>query len=177
MKVGQHPLVTALMKGVSNERPPLPRYQYIWDVEIVIRKMKEMPENSNLNLEQLSIKLVTLLGLCAINRSSELGALNVKWMSKTNDGYKCSFGIKVKHSRQGKPAPHVSFHSFPQDRKVCPMTCIDDYKERTMASRTQNNTNALFLSWKKTSQTSLKINTYKVGCKNAKIIRHRCVKI
>ena len=70
-------------------------------------------------------------------------------MSKTNDGYKCSFGIKVKHSRQGKPAPPVSFHSFPQDKKVCPMTCIDDYKERTKASRTLNETNVLFLGLKK----------------------------
>ena len=30
--VGQHPLVTRLMKGIANERPPKPRYTTTWDV-------------------------------------------------------------------------------------------------------------------------------------------------
>jgi len=31
--VGQHPSVTSLMKGVSRERPPKPKYVNIWEVE------------------------------------------------------------------------------------------------------------------------------------------------
>ena len=33
--VGQHPLVTRLMKGIANERPPKPRYTTTWDVSKV----------------------------------------------------------------------------------------------------------------------------------------------
>ena len=33
--VGQHPLVTRLMKGVFNDRPPLPRYTSTWNVQCV----------------------------------------------------------------------------------------------------------------------------------------------
>ena len=112
MKAGQHPLIVGLMKGVSNERPPLPKYRYIWDVELVINKMRDLPENSQLGFEQLSVKLVTLLGLCAVERSSELGALDMKWMSKANNKYTCQFGVKTKHSRTGKPTPPVLFHVF-----------------------------------------------------------------
>ena len=32
--VGQHPLVTRMLKGAFNERPPLPRYSTFWDVGI-----------------------------------------------------------------------------------------------------------------------------------------------
>ena len=34
--VGQHPLVTRLMKGVFNDRPPLPRYICTWNVQTVL---------------------------------------------------------------------------------------------------------------------------------------------
>ena len=40
-KAGQHPRVTALLKGVSNERPPKPRYTAVWDVEQVLRQLKK----------------------------------------------------------------------------------------------------------------------------------------
>ena len=33
--IGQHPLVTRLMKGVYNLRPPKPRYTYTWDLDMV----------------------------------------------------------------------------------------------------------------------------------------------
>ena len=92
--VGKHPLVCTLMKGASNLIPPQPGYRHIWDVEIVIQKMRDMPHNNSLTLKQLSYKLITLLGLCAIKRSGELAALNVKWMSAFSDKTECAFGIR-----------------------------------------------------------------------------------
>ena len=50
IKVGAHPKVCALMKGVSNLRPPQPRYRFIWDVERVIKYMNNMPSNESLSL-------------------------------------------------------------------------------------------------------------------------------
>jgi len=35
--IGQHPLVTRMLKGVYNERPPLPRYSSFWYVGEVLR--------------------------------------------------------------------------------------------------------------------------------------------
>ena len=148
MKVGSHPYVTDLMKGVNNERPPLPKYRFIWDVELVLGKMKELPGNQDLPLDLLSHKLVTLLGLCAVQRGSEIHALNLKWISKSSEGYKCAFGCKVKHSRNGKVAPPVDFYPFPQDLKLCPVDCLDAYIKLTQPFR-ESAGNALFLSTKK----------------------------
>ena len=38
--VGQHPHVCALLKGMFNERPPQPRYIFIWDVQTVLDLVK-----------------------------------------------------------------------------------------------------------------------------------------
>lgn len=39
--VGQHPSVTSLMKGVSRERPPKPKYVNIWEVEQSLRSIQK----------------------------------------------------------------------------------------------------------------------------------------
>ena len=46
-----------------------------------------MGSNENLSLRDLSLKLVTLLGLVAPNRCAELAELDVKNMSKTKTTY------------------------------------------------------------------------------------------
>ena len=147
VKVGSHPLVCDLLKGVNNERPPLPKYRFIWDVDLVLGKMNDLPENHDLSMDILGYKLVTLLGLCAVQRGSEIHALNIKWMSKTSEGYKCYFGSRVKHSKQGKVAPPVEFYPFPQNPKLCPVLCLDAYIEQTQPFRALVG-NDLFLSTK-----------------------------
>ena len=144
--VGKHPLVRDLMKGASNLRPPQPRYRHIWDVEAVIQKMRVMPPNSSLTLKQLSYKVITLLGLCAIKRSGELAALNVKWKSTFSDKMVCSFGIRGKTSSQGQVAKPISFHRFASEDIICPAKCLEDYLQRTSKFRSENNTHMVFLS-------------------------------
>ena len=34
--VGKHPRVCSLLKGIFNERPPIPRYTFIWNVQKVL---------------------------------------------------------------------------------------------------------------------------------------------
>ena len=147
--VGKHPLVCSLMKGASNLRPPQPRYKHVWDVNLVIEKLKSMPDDFGLTLEQLSYKTITLLSLCAIKRSGELSMLNVKWMALYNDRIECSFGIKGKTTKPGKVAKAITFHEFASNRRICPVTCLKSYLERTKQSRTEHNTQLVFLSVKK----------------------------
>ena len=43
--VGQHPLVIRLMKGVFNDRPPLPRYTSTWNVQMVLNHFGSLGSN------------------------------------------------------------------------------------------------------------------------------------
>lgn len=60
-RVGEHPLITQLLKGMFNSRPPLPRYSVIWDIQTVLTYMNYLGSNERLSLKCLSQKLGVLL--------------------------------------------------------------------------------------------------------------------
>ena len=66
--VGQHPLVTRLLKGAFNDRPPLPKYTSTWEVQVVLDYLQLLGENESLSLKQLTWKTVMLLALTRPSR-------------------------------------------------------------------------------------------------------------
>ena len=40
-EVGKHPLVSRMMKGIFNERPPWSKYGSVWKVEVVFSWFKD----------------------------------------------------------------------------------------------------------------------------------------
>ena len=61
--IGQHPLVSRVLKGAYHARPPQPRYNTFWDVGIVLRYIKSLGSNDSLSLCQLTLKTTMILGL------------------------------------------------------------------------------------------------------------------
>ena len=146
--VGKHPRVSALLAGISNLRPPLPKYGFTWDVEIVLQFFLSWPKNSDLTPKELSLKLVTLLGLVATSRSSELQLLDLKFLSKFATYY--SFGINgvFKTSKKGRAPKPMDFYSHPEETKLCPFSVIDSYISMTEPWRGKNpRETKLFLSY------------------------------
>ena len=70
--IGKHPTVIRFMQGIFNSRPPMPRYSFVWDIEVVLGHIKSMPSSSQLSIQQLSWKLVTLMALTNADRASDL---------------------------------------------------------------------------------------------------------
>ena len=66
--MGQHPLVTRLLKGAFNDRPPLPKYTSTWEVQVVLDYLQSLGENESLSLKQLKWKTVMLLALTRPSR-------------------------------------------------------------------------------------------------------------
>ena len=69
VSVGQHPIITRFMKGIFNIKPALPRYNFTWDVGIVITYISKIDTSS---LKYLSQKLATLLVLLHGKRCGEI---------------------------------------------------------------------------------------------------------
>ena len=42
VSVGKHPLVSNLITGVFNERPPQPKSGYVWDVQVVFEYLRKV---------------------------------------------------------------------------------------------------------------------------------------
>ena len=72
--VGTCPLVVRLLKGMLNERPPIPHYTGSWEVTPMVEFLRRSSEE--LILLQLSKKVVTLMALSNADRCSDLEALD-----------------------------------------------------------------------------------------------------
>ena len=148
-KVGSHPLVSQLLKGAFNLKPPKPRYSHTWSVGKVLDFIKSLGPNKDLDIKVLSYKLVALLGLTAPDRSSDLAKRDLKFRSFHPEGVSFCLPGLTKTSKPGD-SPKISFHAaFPLDKNLCPVECLRSYEERTIDFRPKNDSlpNPLFLSF------------------------------
>ena len=98
--VGQHLLVTRLMKEVFNDRPPLRRYTSTWNVQTVLLHIFSWGGNDSLSLKQLSWKTTMLLALTHPSRSADLSQLNLSGKRDKPDGVTFIPHSLAKQSRQ-----------------------------------------------------------------------------
>ena len=61
--IGQHPIITRLLKGIYNVRPPLKRYNGTWNVQTALNYLESLGETKNLTLKLLTMKTVFLLAI------------------------------------------------------------------------------------------------------------------
>ena len=67
--IGKHPNC-ALLTGIFYERPPQPRYTFIWDADVVLTYIKNnMSLNFLLSEKKLTCKLTMLLALSSALRT------------------------------------------------------------------------------------------------------------
>ena len=84
--VGTHPLVLRLLQGMFIQRPPQPRYESTWNVNVVLAFLAKLPDNKDLSLVDLTSKLVMLMALANADRASDLNSLDTRYMQYTQTG-------------------------------------------------------------------------------------------
>lgn len=147
ISIGKHPRVSALMTGIANLNPPQPKYSTIWDLEDVLNQLRTWPRNELLSPKQLTLKLVMLLAIIAVNRGSEIHKLNIKFKGITKDKAVFSFGTTVKHFRRGKKTPPIEFYAMPSEPNLCPILTLNCYLDLSKDWRKSDAESQLFLSF------------------------------
>ena len=84
--VGQHPTISRLLTGIANARPPQPRYTSTWDVNKVLERIKNMGNNEDLVLKDLTLKTVMLLALTRPSRAADLHGLELELLRSNPEG-------------------------------------------------------------------------------------------
>ena len=133
--IGQHPLVSRLMKGVHNSRPPEPQYSSTWDVSMVLSWIKKLGKNEDLSLKDLSGKLALLMALVSANRTSELQALDLRFRVYTPEGVRFKLASLTKKRKAGAPVRECFYASFTKDTCLCVVQCLKAYEEATKSHR------------------------------------------
>ena len=90
--IDKHPEICPLLTGIFNERPPQPRKNFIWNVDVVSTYIKNNKSvNSQLSEKNLTCQLTMLLALSSALRASSIQHLNINFMAKTEPCYKFFF--------------------------------------------------------------------------------------
>ena len=136
MAVGQHPLVTFLMAGIFNSRPPQPRYIFVWDVQVVLNFIKkDWDISSSLTDQELTYKLCMLLSLTTASRVSGWQHFDIRYMTKGDKKVTFYFAKLHKSWHKGKPPPSLTITGFPEDPQLCVIETLDTYLDRTKHRR------------------------------------------
>ena len=130
---GQHPFITGFMKGVFNIKLALPKYNFKWDVGIVITYISKIDTNS---LKYLSQKLATLLVLLCGQRCGEiLSVLDIRNLDLSENMCVIRIGDILKTSGPKNHIGEIKFHSDSNDLTICPLNCLRQYLEATKQHR------------------------------------------
>ena len=126
VKIGKHPLVVRLLKGIYNHVPPTPKYTGFWDVSTVIRYLSSLGQNESLSFNDLSLKLTMLLALSSFCRISELAA--IVRASIVVDGSQAKFTLsKPRKTQNGSPLQVICIERLVPASSVCPIGTLEAY--------------------------------------------------
>ena len=135
LPIGQHMLVKMFMKGVFNPRPALPKYTVTWDAGNMIHYLRTLSPVARLSLKLLSQKLAMLLLLLSGHRGQVLNLLDVRKMTLSFSRACFTIGDLTKNTKPGKHTSELAFLAYAPDRRLCVVTVLKHYLERTLDIR------------------------------------------
>lgn len=133
--VGQNRLVVRFLKSVFEQRPALPKNAIIWDTDRVLNYLRSLAPVKRLPLKLLTHKLTMLLLLLSGQRQQTIQLLDVRNMSLSYSRASFTIGDPVKQTRPGRHVEPLSFKGYAPDRRLCIITVLKMYLERTLNTR------------------------------------------
>lgn len=133
--IGSDPMVALVVKGCGNVNPPEPKYDSIWDVSVVFKLLEKWGHNRKLSILQLSKKLTMLLLLCTAQRGQTVWRFTLSGLKFTDDGARFHMRHQLKHNRPGEPLSSIKVVAFPDNKNICPISCLKEYLYRTKKLR------------------------------------------
>lgn len=134
------------MKGIFEMKPPSIRYEFIWDVDVVLKFLSNLYPNEDIPLDYLTHKLVMLLALATKQRAQTLHVISIKDIRITDNVIVIHIKKLLKHSRQGNLKQSLILKPY-VDPSICVVKTMNEYIKRTEDIR--GNYNQLFISFQK----------------------------
>ena len=141
--ISNHPQVARYLKGVFNIKPSMPRYQRIWDIRLVLDKLRNWGDVKK--LKELTYKLCILLALLGVARTQLLHAFDVNKIEVDSNQVVLRVDKLMKTDRPGKVGHELKLLAYPPDRRLCVVSTIQQYLDKTRPFRKSGEQNQLFL--------------------------------
>lgn len=133
--LGTDERVTRFFRGIFKLRPKTPKYELVWDPNIVLSYLSNLFPNENLGIELLTKKLVTLLALVTAHRIQTLSLICIDNISFNEDNVNIIIPKLIKTSAPGRPQPNLILPFFKDNRSICPATTLQCYLDTSKALR------------------------------------------
>ena len=134
------------MTGIFNNRPPKPRYNFVWDIKKVLNYLSKLPDNLSLPIRVISHKLALLLSLTVASRVTEIFGLNIEYLIEFEDKIGFTFHKLTDSWRKGRPLLSVEICVYRQNPNLCVVQAIKSYLQVTQAWRNKYGQKQLLLS-------------------------------
>ena len=115
-------------------RPPLPKYQETWDVDVVLKFLADWQDAENLSLQRLTYKTVMLLALLTGQRGQSLHNLKVDDVRLYQNKCVLVFSALLKQSRPGVHLKPINLDRF-HNPKLCVVSHVKEYIKKTRERR------------------------------------------
>ena len=145
--IGQHPHVCALLKWVSNQPPPQPRYVFICDIQTVLDFANCQRSECDLSDKVLTYKVVILMALSSASTASAIHHLDVRYMLRSEGKFVFTFHKLHKSRKYGKAPPSLEFCEYTEDRDFCVVTTLNEYIKCTYQRYAERRGSQLLLSF------------------------------
>jgi len=129
--IGGNPLVVRFLKGVGKTRPPIKKYNSIWNPEPVLTYLASLEPANELSSTNLTLKLVGLLALATAQRVQTLCAIKISNIQEKEFGYEIFITDPIKTSKAGRDQPSLIIPKFEDHPEWCVYRVINLYLDRT----------------------------------------------
>lgn len=133
--VGTDGRVLRFFKGIYKLRPKKPKFDEVWDPNIVLNYLSSLFPNETLSLELLTKKMVTLLALVTAHRVQTLSLISIENISINEDNINIKILKNIKTSGPGRFQPNLILPYFKDNINICPATTLLCYLNNTKAKR------------------------------------------
>lgn len=133
--IGSNLMLKRYFKGLCRLRPSKRKYHCIWNPDKVINLLSKFYPNEELSLENLSMKLVTLLALTTGQRMQTISLIKVENVVITENGIKILIPDSIKTTKHNTYQPYLNIPFFENKMEVCVSSVLYAYVERTVGIR------------------------------------------
>ena len=128
LPIGEHPLISRLLKGVFEQRPSIPKHTTIWDVGHLLDYLRRLSPISQLSLKELSLETVTLLCLLTGQTCQTIHAIDIQNMQQLLNMIRITISQPLKMTKAGKHQAPLELLPYPSDRTLCVVTHLKEYR-------------------------------------------------
>ena len=132
---GNNHLVKKLLRGMFKLRPAIPKYTCTFDAQIVLQYLSGLGDSFSIPFKSLSYRLATLFCLLSGQRDQTLSAIDVRFISLTEDRVICYISKILKTTRPTFHQSPIDFRSYPLCDSICPVKNMQAYLSRSFKLR------------------------------------------